>query len=179
MASGLTYEEINEKASEIEEGSEGLLVYPYGNGAERMFENMEPKAHIQNLNFNTHHQGHILRATQESIAFSFKYGMEIMEQTGINTSVIRAGYGNMFLSEVFTQTLAIIANTTIELYNTDGAQGAARAAGYGGGFYKTRKEAFANVELIKTVKPRESKKIEVAYSNWKEGLKKIVAKNNK
>ena len=170
MAQELSYDEINLKASKIEEGSEGLLVYPYGNGAERMFENTEFGAKIENLNFNIHKQAHVFRATQESIAFSFKYGMEIMEMTGINTSVIRATYSNMFLSTIFTQTLANIANTTIELYNTDGSHGAARAAAYGGGFYNTMKEAFSSMKLIKTIIPYKSKKIEEAYFKWKKGL---------
>ena len=165
-----SYDEINKLASEIKEGSDGVLVYPYGNGAERMFENQDLGARIENLNFNIHNQSHIFRATQESIAFSFKYGMEIMEQTGINTSVIRAGYSNMFLSDVFAQTLANVSNTTIELYNTDGSQGAARAAAYGGGFYKNRKEAFSKMELIKTIKPNKKSNIIEYYNNWKQKL---------
>ena len=165
-----SYDEINKLASEIKEGSDGVLVYPYGNGAERMFENQDLGARIENLNFNIHNQSHIFRATQESIAFSFKYGMEIMEQTGINTSVIKAGYSNMFLSNVFAQTLANVSNTTIELYNTDGSQGAARAAAYGGGFYMNRKEAFAKMELIKTIKPNKRSNIIEYYNNWKQKL---------
>ncbi|MCD4729271.1 MAG: carbohydrate kinase, partial [Bacteroidales bacterium] len=170
FASNLSYEEINKKASEAPVGSKGLLIYPYGNGAERMFENKNPGASIHHLNFNIHNLNHILRATQESIAFSFKYGMDIMKETGINTSIIRAGYNNMFLSQLFAQTLSNIANTSIELFDTDGSQGAARAAAYGGGFYKSTKEAFSKMKTIKTIQPEKDDVLEHTYINWKNKL---------
>ena len=171
-SSNLNYEEMNDLAEQAPPGCDGLMVFPYGNGAERMFENKSTGASIENLSLNIHNQSHLIRATQEAIAFSFKYGMEIMKKTGINTSVIRAGYSNMFLSKIFTQTLANIANTTIELYDTDGSQGAARAAAYGGGFYKSLEEAFNNMKVMKTITPFVDEQLNSAYRNWEKELSK-------
>lgn len=170
-AKNLSYDEMNELASQAPSGSDGLMVFPYGNGSERMFENQSIGASVENLSLNIHNQSHLVRASQEAIAFSFKYGMEIMKNTGINTSVIRAGYSNMFLSSVFTQTLANIANTTIELYNTDGSQGAARAAAYGGGFYKTINSAFSGMKIMKKIHPKVDEQLNSAYTNWENKLK--------
>ncbi|MEN8137079.1 MAG: FGGY family carbohydrate kinase [Bacteroidota bacterium] len=173
-AANLSYEEMNEVASKVASGSDGLMVFPYGNGAERIFENSEPGASVHNLNFNIHTQGHLIRATQESIAFSFKYGMEIMEKVGINTSVIRAGLSNMFLSPIFAETLSNISGAKIELYDTDGSQGAARAAGFGGGYFESLDNAFGEMEKLKTIEPKKDERLEEAYNNWKNKLETII-----
>jgi xylulokinase len=128
------------------------------------------------LGFNTHSDAHVFRAAQEGIVFSFKYGMEIMEEIGIKAQVIRAGKANMFLSPVFRETLAGISGATIELYNTDGSIGAARGAGIGSGYYASAKEAFASLKKLDTIDPDNSKHAlyESAYQNWKNLLVKTL-----
>lgn len=172
VAADLDYVQMNDEAMAVQPGSDGLLIYPFGNGAERVLKNENPGATVKNLNFNLHSRGHMLRAAQEGIAFSFKYGMEVMEQTGIETKVIRAGKANMFLSPVFRQTLADVSGSTIELYETDGALGAARGAAYGAGLYKTFEEAFASLEKVEVIEPikENQKALSEAYNNWKQGL---------
>lgn len=167
-ASNLSYDEINQLAAIVPVGSEGLSVLPFGNGAERVLKNKDIGSIISGLNFNIHRQEHLLRAAQEGIVFSFRYGMDIMQNIGINPRVIRAGKANMFLSPVFRNTLADVTGATIELYNTDGSVGAARGAGVGSGFYAGFTEAFANLKKLETIEPDESKKAETeaAYSNW-------------
>jgi len=171
-----SYEEMNRKASEIAIGSEGLSILPFGNGSERVLGNKNIGAQISGLGFNIHTDAHIFRAAQEGIVFSFKYGMEIMEQIGINAKVIRAGKANMFLSPVFRETLAGVSGATIELYNTDGSVGAARGAGIGSGYYASAKDAFANLKKLETVTPDTSKgaQYEEAYQNWKVQLEKYI-----
>ena len=171
-----SYPEMNELAAQVPIGSEGLVVLPFGNGAERVLENKEVGAQISNLAFNNHSQAHLFRAAQEGIVFSFKYGMDIMKEVGIETNVIRAGEANMFLSPIFRETLAGITGATIELYNTDGSVGAARGAGVGCGYYKTFDEAFSSLKVVDTIKPDESKKAEyeAAYNNWLTELKKTL-----
>ncbi|MDM8001703.1 MAG: FGGY family carbohydrate kinase, partial [Bacteroidota bacterium] len=100
---GLSYPEMNDLAATVAPGSDGLLILPFGNGAERMFRNKDIGASVYGLNFNIHRQDHLYRAAQESIAYSFRFGLEIMKETGINPSVIRAGESNMFLSRVFRE----------------------------------------------------------------------------
>ncbi len=135
VGNNLSYDQMNALAAEVPAGSEGVTILPFGNGAERVLRNKDAGATIAGLNFNIHHSGHLLRAAQEGIVFSFKYGMDIMQETGIRPSVIRAGKANMFLSPLFRETLATITGATIELYDTDGSVGAARGAGIGSGYY--------------------------------------------
>jgi len=171
-----SYEEMNRKAAEIAIGSEGLSILPFGNGAERVLGNKNIGAQISGLSFNIHNESHLFRAAQEGIVFSFKYGMEIMEQIGIKAKVIRAGKANMFLSPVFRETLAGVSGATIELYNTDGSVGAARGAGIGSGYYASAKEAFASLKKLETVTPDTSKsaQYEEAYQNWKTQIEKYI-----
>ena len=146
-----------------------LQSLPFGNGAERVLNNKNIGSVLSGINFNIHQKGHLLSAAQEGIVFSFKYGMEIMKNIGINASVIRAGKANMFLSPIFRNTLAGISGATIELYNTDGSVGAARGAGVGSGYYKSFNEAFSNLKKLETIEPDNSKKTEYqdAYNKWK------------
>ena len=172
----VSYEEMNEHASAAPIGSAGLSILPFGNGAERVLNNKNIGSVFSGINFNIHQKGHLLRAAQEGIVFSFKYGMDIMKNIGIDASVIRAGKANMFLSPIFRDTLAGISGATIELYNTDGSVGAARGAGVGSGYYKSFNEAFSNLKKLEVIEPDPSKKAqyEEAYQNWKLHLEKAI-----
>ena len=176
VASQLSYNDMNHLAGLVPVGSEGLSVLPFGNGAERVLNNKEIGSMVSGLNFNIHRQEHLLRAAQEGIVFSFKYGMDIMQGIGIVPQVIRAGNANMFLSQVFRKTLADVTCATIELYNTDGSVGAARGAGVGSGFYTGFAEAFANLKKLQTIVPDRSLTAEThaAYENWLKLLNKAI-----
>ena len=166
---GVSYNDMNEIASQSPIGSRGVSVIPFGNGSERMLENSEPECSLHGINFNIHDRADIMRAVQEGIAFSFQYGMEIMLEMGINIGVIRAGNANMFLSPLFRETLAGISGAAIELFDTDGAAGAAKGAGIGAGIYKDAKEAFASLKKLEVIEPVTSERAEYikAYENWK------------
>lgn len=174
-ASNLDYKAMNELAATVPAGSEGLLFYPFGNGAERVLQDANPGAFLRGLNFNIHKQAHLLRSAQEGIAFSFRYGMDIMQTLGVDTRVIRAGMANMFLSPLFRQTLSNLTNASIELYDTDGALGAARGAALGAGIWKSHDEAFHNLTRLETVTPEsDSDLINKSYENWKQHLEKLI-----
>jgi len=166
---GISYSALNDFAADVAIGSDGLSVLPFGNGAERMFENKELDCSFEGLNFNIHTKAHVARAAQEGIVFSFKYGMDIMNDMGINIDVIRAGHANMFLSPIFREALAGVTGATIELYDTNGAVGAAKGAGLGAGLYKNAEEAFASLKKIAVVEPDGLKadKYCAAYEVWK------------
>jgi len=172
-SSNADYDEMNNIAGQIPIGSKGLSILPFGNGAERMLNNRDPGCHINHLNFNIHSQAHMIRAAQEGIVFAFHFGMEIMETTGIKPSVIRAGNTNMFLSPVFRESLAGLTGAVIELYDTDGSQGAAKGAGIGAGYYKNFKDAFSNLKKIKVIEPdtKSHDQYATAYQNWLSQLK--------
>ena len=173
IPTGISYDEMNELAKDIPIGSEGVSIIPFGNGAERVLSNTEPGCSIHGINFLRHGKAHLIRAAQEGIAFSFKYGMDIMNGMGIETKTIRAGHANMFLSPVFRQTLSNITGATIELYNTDGSIGAARGAGIGAGIYKDAGEAFQMLKKILTVTPEKANEqiTSEAYERWRKALK--------
>jgi len=153
-------------------GSKGLSVIPFGNGAERILENKDIGCSFHGINFNIHSVADLLRASQEGIVFSFKYGTEIMESMGMEIKMIRAGNTNMFLSPVFRETLAGVTEAVIELYDTDGAAGAAKAAGIGAGIYASHEEAFASLQKIMTVEPDTKNRLQYqsAYEQWKSRL---------
>ncbi|MDO4215486.1 MAG: FGGY family carbohydrate kinase [Bacteroidales bacterium] len=165
---GIGYAEMNELAATVPVGAEGLSVIPFGNGAERVLQNENPGASVHGINFNIHTKAHLVRAAQEGIAFSFAYGMEIMRDMGMQIETIKAGHANLFLSPLFRQTLANVTGATIELYDTDGAVGAAKGAGIGVGVYKDSDEAFATLEHKATVKPEaDTEACKAAYALWK------------
>lgn len=172
-----SYPELNERAAMVPPGSDGVKVFPFGNGAERVLRNQNPGARISGISFNSHNDAHLFRAAQEGIAFSFKYGMEVMNGMGINTQLIRAGSANLFLSPLFRKTLSSITGATIELYNTDGAIGAARGAGVGAGYYKSFKEAFVGFEKSLEAEPVQqmTNQLTDVYQSWKEELEKMIS----
>jgi xylulokinase len=165
----ITYKELNDLANQVEIGSDKLHVLPFGNGAERMLLNKNINASIHGLDLNRHHAGHISRASQEGIVFALGYGFEIMNELGIKSDSIKAGHSNMFLSEVFCNAFVNVTDARLELFNTDGSQGAARGAGVGIGYYKTPDEAVNNLKCIKSFEPDPSKRAAYleAYEEWK------------
>lgn len=169
---GIGYAEMNDLAESVPVGAEGLSIIPFGNGAERVLQNQNPGASISGINFNIHTKAHLLRAAQEGIAFSFAYGMDIMAQMGMEIKTIKAGHANLFLSPLFRRTLASVTGATIELYETDGAVGAAKGAGIGAGIYKDHNEAFTTLRHMATVKPEaDCAPYKAAYQKWVEALK--------
>lgn len=170
MGDQFSYDQMNEIASQAPSGSNGLLVFPFGNGAERILQNRNIGASFHNLNFNIHNRSHLMRAMQEGIVFALIYGVEIMKGIGLDIKVVKAGKANMFLSPVFQQTFADVSGAGVELYNTDGSEGAARGAGLGIKYYKNRAEAFDKLLLIKEIQPKPNDPLLEAYSKWKEKL---------
>ncbi len=168
FTSAEAYEQMNELASKIPAGSDGLIVIPYGNGAERTLENKDIGASVHGLNFNTHTRGHILRAAQEGIVFAINYGLEITRSMGVDVSTVRAGYANMFLSPVFREVFSTVTQAVVELYNTDGSHGAARGAGIGAGIYKNLEDAFIGLKSTEIIEPNHDllSAYKDIYQNW-------------
>jgi len=171
-----SYDSLNTEASKIAAGSDGLLMLPFGNGAERMLSNRLVGAHVHQLDFNLHGVGHTVRAAQEGIAFAFRYGLDIMRENKMNPTIIRAGKANMFQSEVFTESFVNATGVPVELYQTDGSVGAALGAGVGVGVYNHEREAFANRRSLATIEPTEGKVYDELYEKWKAFLEMQLKK---
>ncbi|MGV3766361.1 MAG: xylulokinase [Chitinophagaceae bacterium] len=174
MGNSLSYIDINELAATAPEGSDGLLVLPFGNGAERIFENKVTGARFVDLDLNRHTQAHCFRAAQEGIAFAFRYGLDILRENGFAPSVIRAGYANMFLSPLFAQTFVNITGVAVELHSSDGSVGAAIGAGLGVGYYKSAGDAFGNKKALKLITPKQDSLLETTYVRWKNELNQTL-----
>jgi xylulokinase len=173
-----SYREMDELAASVAIGSDGVTILPFGNGPERVLGNRNIGAQIAGLDFNRHGRAQLCRAVQEGIVFSFQNGMDAMKETGIELKTIRAGFANMFMSDVFCNTLAGISGATIELYETDGSLGAARGAGIGAGLYASFEEAFATLERRKVIEPGPGNYAE-AYATWKQHLDKVIGRADK
>jgi xylulokinase len=171
------YPEMDAMAGTAPVGSEGLVMLPFGNGAERTLENRNIGASIHGLNFNTHNRAHMLRASQEGIVFALNYGVEIMRKLGVKAKTVRAGHANMFLSQLFAEAFATVTGSVVELFKTDGSQGSARGAGIGAGIYRGPEDAFVGLTPVKTVEP--NKKLTAAYADaykkWESVLKQQLS----
>ena len=168
---GISYAAMNDLAAQAPVGSAGVTVLPFGNGAERVLENRQTGCSFHGINFNIHNRSHMLRAAQEGIVFSFMYGMEVMESIGMKINRIHAGHANMFLSPIFRDTLAGVSGAIIDLYDTDGAVGAAKGAGVGAGIYRNNTEAFASLVKLDEIHPASDRTPYIdAYARWKKCL---------
>lgn len=170
VCSDLSYPQMNELAASTSIGSKGLMCVPFGNGAERIFQNKVLGASFEHVDFNRHGKAEMIRSAQEGIAFSMAYGIEMLADAGIKPSKLKAGYANMYLSEVFAQTIVNAANISVDLLESDGAFGAALGAGVGINHFKNEDEAVSNIKHIKTIdpKPIDIPETQLAYDAWKD-----------
>lgn len=162
-----SYEELNHIAAQVPIGCKGVSILPFGNGAERILQNKETGCSIHGINFNMTDKACLIRAVQEGIVYSFKYGIEIMETMGMPVRKIHAGKANMFLSPVFREALAGVTGATIELYDTDGSVGAAKGAGIGAKVYRNHDEAFTTLKKLEVIEPSHEAEYKAAYERWK------------
>ncbi|MFH1198176.1 MAG: FGGY family carbohydrate kinase [bacterium] len=176
MDNKFSYEELNKFAAAVPVGANGLECFPFGNGAERSLGNKEVNAHFTGINFNIHGKGHLVRAAQEGIVFTFRYGLDVMKSIGIEPEVIRAGHSNLFMSDVFKEAFVNTCNVDLEIYNTDGAQGAARGAGIGIGCFASNKEAFNGLKVIDKLSPDKklAERYDAIYRKWNEDLGQLL-----
>ena len=173
----ISYPQMNELASEAPIGAEGLSFVPFGNGVERIMENKPVDAHLSGLNLLKHDKRHVLRAGQEGIVAALTYGFQIMKDMGLNLNTVKAGHANMFLSPLFRETFVHMNEVTLELYDTDGSQGAARGAGIGAGIYANADEAFRGLDKISSLEPnpKKIKQYREVYHQWLSALEKVKA----
>lgn len=160
------YAQMNQEGSKINIGSDGLRILPFGNGAERMLENRQVGVHFHHIDLNLHTRAHIFRAEQEGIAFSFRYGLDIMRANGLSPTVIRAGKANLFLSDLFLQAFVNSTGVPVELYENDGSVGAALGSGIGSKLFSAPAEAFSNIKSLQLVEPTVTEVYEPAYQDW-------------
>ncbi|MEQ9218342.1 MAG: FGGY family carbohydrate kinase [Cyclobacteriaceae bacterium] len=174
LAPELDYDQIEKIAQKVPVGSDGVHVLPFGNGAERIFENKEVGSHILNVDFNRHDKSHLFRAGLEGIAFSFVYGVEILKELGSEVNKIRVGNDNLFQSRVFSETIATLLNCEIEMVETTGATGAAQAVGFALGHRKSIQEAIGSSQAVDVYMPLPDRSVyQEHYASWRADLDKF------
>ena len=169
-----SYKEMDKKAESID-SSEGIYFYSFGNGSERLFKNKKIDSHLIGLDFNIHSNSHIIRAALEGIAFTLTYGIELLRDFGVDIQTVRVGNANLFLSKVFRESFVNSSNIKLQLFDTNGAEGAARGAALGSKFFDNEKDAFNSLEMISETTPdlQIKDKYLKEYHNWKKFLNKI------
>lgn len=174
-AGKIEYDEMNNLGGSAPIGSGGLTFIPFGNGAERIMQNKQVGAHLLGLDLLKHDKKHMIRAAQEGIVSALTFGFRIMQDMGMDLKTVKAGKANMFLSPIFRKTFVHMNKVVLKLYDTDGAQGAARGAGIGVGLFSKESEAFEGLELLETIEPNEQffEPYEEVYLRWKNQLEKI------
>lgn len=172
---GASYPQLNDVAASIPVGSEGVIALPFGNGAERILNNRIVGAHLQHIDLNVHTTAHLFRAVQEGIACSFRYGLDIMRENKIEPTVIRAGFNNLFLSEVFLQSFVNTTGVPVELYQSEGSSGAAIGAGIGVKYF-SEKEAFHQTRPLRRIEPGSTQLYDQHYARWKNSLQQAIKK---
>jgi xylulokinase len=170
-----SYGDMEEQITSIPIGSDGLRILPFGNGSERFLGNKLLGAQINNLQFNRHSNVHLIRAALEGIAFSFVHGFQVLKELSITPNVIKVGNDNLFQSDTFSKTIANLLQCDIEMLNTTGAVGAAKASGINIGLYSSPQEAIASTLPVKIYHPEGDHSVyEAAYNNWENDLIKIL-----
>ena len=78
----------------------------------------------------------------------------------------------------FYVALALENTLYLEMYNTDGSQGAARGAAFGNDFYTSLDDAFQNLKIINNYNPEHGlvQKYDECYQVWKEQLQHQLQK---
>jgi xylulokinase len=175
FAQSLSYKELNALAGQSPIGSRGLVSLPYGNGAERTLGNKNVGASLSRIELNQHTLGDVARSAQEGVVFALCYGLEIMRGMGLSPSRVRAANANMFQSEVFRSTFTAATNTPLELYTTDGSEGAARGAGIGAGIFSFS-NAFSGLHRDATLEPDRGALAATheAYERWKAAVVRAI-----
>lgn len=168
-----SYEELNAKGNLAPAGSEGVYVLPFGNGAERVLGNKTTGGQWLGIDFNRHSEAHLIRASMEGIVFALNYGLEVFRTLGMNPGIIKAGDANLFRSELFRQIFVNTTGVELEILATDGASGAARAAGSS----VSSKAVSAGVTTLATYQPNEELINIYAeeYIKWKEIVNKTIS----
>ena len=169
------YQDMERLAAGVAIGSEGLRIIPFGNGAERVLGNRNLGSHVINLQLNKHGAAHMYRAALEGVAFSFAYGMDILKEIGLQVDILKVGNDNLFQSSVFSTTLAALTGCEINVMQTTGAVGAAKAAGIAAGIYNDIEEAIGSPRKIETFSAvKDDGQYRQQFETWKADLNRLL-----
>lgn len=175
LAPNTSYEELEQIARSAPIGAKGLTALPFGNGAERIFQNQTVGGHLNGIDFNRHGMEDLLRAGLEGIAFTFQYGLDCLTTLGCQVKSLKVGNDNLFQSTIFSKTLATLSGCEIQVYKTSGAEGAAQAAAVGADIIDRLDYYQTYLEKVQVYEPDPNwESVRDIYSEWENQLKKQV-----
>jgi xylulokinase len=96
----------------------------------------------------------------------------------LHIQVIRAGNDNLFRSQIFSDTVASLIGQPIEIFNTTGAVGAARAAGIKNRSFDQYSSSMTEKDRLEVVLPKKNEAYQTAYESWKRELNKQLNNQN-
>jgi len=73
---------LNKIAADAEIGSRVYYAIPMVMELSEVSGTKKYRGIFSGINFNIHTKGHLIRAAQEGIVFSFRYGLDIMQEYG-------------------------------------------------------------------------------------------------
>lgn len=164
------YYEMDQLSNSLPAGSEGVIFLPYMKGERSPIWNPYAKGVYYGFEF-TKTRAHMIRASQEGVAYSLRHNLEIAENAGANVEELWS-MGGSANSEVFMQIKSDITGKTIRVPSSDTATtlGAALLAGVGFGLYQNYEEARS-----KTIKvQRIYEPIEENVTVYNKGFKKYL-----
>lgn len=166
---GLTYEQLIAEGAEIDAGSDGLMCFPYVEGATVPFQDDTARAAYCGI-AGHHRRAHFTRATLEGIAYQYPALLDVVISRGhrirgftISDGEARSHLWNQIKADVMGQPI------TPSLRVEAPAIGAAILAGLGTGLFGSVETALAVVlELAPTVHARseESRRYDTLREQW-------------
>ena len=160
---------LNEEASEVAAGCDGVLFLPYMAGERSPIWNPGAKGVYYGLDFSKT-KGHFIRAAMEGVAFSLKHNLDTAREAGADIQILRA-VGGSANSLLWTQIKSDVTGKPVAVPSSDTATtlGAAILAGVGVGMYRDFEEAVSlTVRDKRFHEPREENRAvyEKCYLNY-------------
>jgi xylulokinase len=145
-----TYVLMEEKASDVPVGSEGLIFLPYLTGERAPYADPNARGVFFGLSLR-HTDGHFVRSVLEGVAFGLRDSLEVIKSLDISVKEIRNSGGGA-KSPFWRQIQADINGSPMTTINvTDGgALGVALLAGEGTGVYSSLEDACDAIIKVKS-----------------------------
>lgn len=142
---------MDEEASEVPHGSEGLIFLPYMAGERSPLWDGNAKGVFFGLDYSKT-RAHMIRAIMEGCAYALYHNIKTAEEVNVYADVLNA-MGGAANSRLWTQIKADVTGRVINVPSSDTATtlGAAILAGVGTGLYRNFKDAAERTVTVKRV----------------------------
>lgn len=175
------FDEMEQLASSIPPGSNGMLFHPYLLGERSPY--WDPKLRADFIGITMQHtRGHFVRALYEGIAFSLLDCLMSLQAQGLQLNSTRL-IGGGARSKTWRETVCNVIGTPIEVpANGDASYGAALVAGVGAGVFANELDAVERcVKITERIEPNQSEHAfyQEAFSVFKESQSKLASINHR